>query len=113
MNRSNWWIWSAGLVAILMVALAVGNLVDDDGGPLYGQLLFAAVLIGGAVSVAVGIKMRADETVRSSWFIGFGVLPGCLGIALFWFPPAVAAGLLAMASAIAAFRDAAAPARAV
>ena len=90
----------------MMVALGVGNLIEDDGGPLYGQILFAAVLIGGAIAIAVGIRLRANRPRQGSRLVAAGVLPGASGIALFWFPPAVAVGVLAVASSIAAWRDA-------
>lgn len=106
MKGSRWWLWSSGFIALMMVALGVGNLIEDDGGPLYGQILFAAVLIGGAIAIGVGIRMRAGQPQRGSRLVAIGVLPGASGIAFFWFPPAVAVGALALASSIAAFRDA-------
>lgn len=106
MNVSRWWLWSSGFIALMMLALGVGNLVEDDGGPLYGQILFAAVLVGGAIAIGVGIRMRADRPRFGSRLVAIGVLPGASGIAFFWFPPAVAVGALALASSIAAYRDA-------
>jgi hypothetical protein len=105
MNVSKWWIWSAAIVAVLMVALGAGNLIEDDGGPLWGQIIFAAVLFSGAVLVASGIWARRTRRELGSRLVAIGVLPGVSGIALFWFPPAVAVGLLALASSIAAFAD--------
>ena len=105
MNVSKWWIWSAGVIAVLMVALGVGNLIEDDGGPLWGQIIFAAVLFAGATLIASGIWTRVTRRELGSRLIAIGVLPGISGLALFWFPPAVAVGLLAMASSVAAFAD--------
>lgn len=105
MKNSRWWIWSAAVIAVLMVALGVGNLMEDDGGPLYGQLIFAAVLIGAAALVAVGISKRSSDAAHGNRLIGLGVLPGATGLAFFWFPPAVAVGVLALVTSVAAFRD--------
>lgn len=105
MNASKWWIWSAAVIAVLMVTLGVGNLIEDDGGPLWGQIIFAAVLVAGAVLVASGIWVRKNRPQLGSRLVAIGVLPGVSGVALFWFPPAVAVGLLALASSIAAFAD--------
>ena len=107
MGTSRWWLWSAGLIAVMMIALGVGNLIEDDGGPLYGRILFAAVLVGGAILVAIGIRMRITRPALGSRLVGLGVLPGASGIALFWFPPALVAGVLALASSIAALSDSA------
>ena len=105
MNVSKWWIWSAGTISLLMVALGVGNLVEEDGGPLYGRLIFAAVLVAGAALIASGIWTRRTRRELGSRLVAIGVLPGVSGVALFWFPPAVAMGLLALASRVAAFAD--------
>ena len=105
MNVSKWWIWSAGVIGVLMIALGVGNLIEDDGGPLWGQIVFAAVLITGAALITVGIWTRRTQPELGSRLVAIGVLPGVSGVALFWFPPAVAVGLLALASSIAAFAD--------
>ena len=107
MKESRWWLWSAGLIAPLMIALGVGNLIEDDGGPLYGQLLLAAVLITGAALIAGGIWTRRSRRELGSKLVAFGVLPAASGVMFFWFPPAVAVGLLALASSAAAFRDSA------
>jgi len=105
MKETPWWVWTAGATAIWMTALALGNLIEDDGGPFYGQLLFAAVLIGGAIAVAGGVRMRSSRPEKGAGLVGFGVIPAVSGMALFWFPPAVAAGVLALATSVAAFRN--------
>ena len=105
MNDSKWWLWSAGLIAVLMVMLGVGNLIEDDGGAIYGRILFAAVLIGGASLVAAGFAARASRPELSNKLVALGVLPGAAGIAFFWFPPAVAVGILAIMTSVAAYRE--------
>lgn len=106
MKSGRWWIWTAAVIAALMAALGVGNLIEDDGGPLYGRLIFAAVLIGAAVLVAAGIRKRSTDVVLGNRMIGLGVLPGSVGIAFFWFPPAAGVGILALVTSVAAFVDA-------
>ncbi|NND02474.1 MAG: hypothetical protein HKN91_06785 [Acidimicrobiia bacterium] len=106
MKNSPWWVWSAALIAGLMVLLGVGNLIDDDGGPLFGQIILLAVMAGAATLVAVGIRRRISDAKLGNRLIGLGVIPGVMGLALFWFPPAVAVGVLSIVTSVAAFRDA-------
>ena len=105
MNGSRWWHWSAGLIAVLMVVLGAGNLIEDDGGPLYGRIIFAAVLVGGASLVATGILNKRSRPELSNKLVALGVLPGAAGIAFLWFPPAVAVGILAIMTSVAAYRE--------
>jgi len=104
-NDTKWWLWSAGLVAALMVMFGVGNIVEDDGGPMLGRIIFAAVLIGGASLVVAGMRTRPRRPGMGSRLVAAGVVPGAAGIALFWFPPAVAVGVLAVVTSVAAYRD--------
>jgi hypothetical protein len=90
-----------------MVALGVGNLIEDDGGPLYGRIVFAVVLVGGAALIASGIWTRRTRRELGSKLVAVGVLPAASGVAFLWFPPAVAVGLLALVSSVAGFRDSA------
>ena len=103
---SRWWLWSAGLVGVMMVVLGVGNLIEDDGGPLYGRILFAAALIAAAALIGAGIRLRPGRPQLGSRLVGIGTLPGATAIAFFWSPPAVALGVLALATSITAFRNA-------
>lgn len=105
MRNIQWWLWSAAVIAVLMVMLGVGNLIDDDGGPLYGQIVFLAVLGGGAALIAAGVVLRSTNPRRSGRLIALGVLPGSVGIAFFWFPPAVLVGILALVTSWAAFQS--------
>ena len=113
MDTSRWWLWSAGFVATMMTVLGVGNLLEDDGGPLYGRIVFAAVMIGGAVLVVTGMRVRSTRRGSGSRLIAVGVSPGALGIAFFWFPPAVAVGILAVATTWKAFHESVASTRGV
>ena len=106
MKNTRWWLWSAGSIAVLMVILGIGNLMEDDGGPLYGGIIFAAVLVGAAGVVALGIRRRSTDLALGNRLVGLGVIPGTMGLAFFWFPPAVVVGVLSIVTSVAAFRDA-------
>ncbi len=103
-----WWVVVAAVMAAMQVMFAVGNLVEDDGGPLYGQLALVAVMLLGAGLIATGIARRVRRRTPASLLIAVGVLPSLLGISLVWFPPAVIYGLLALVVAYVAYRDASA-----
>lgn len=100
--KIRWWMASASVIGVLMLMLGLGNLIDDDGGPLYGQLVLLAFMATGAGLIVAGLAKlrRGDE--RGARFVSIGVLPGAVGIAFFWFPPAVVAGVLAIVTATAA-----------
>ena len=102
--KTRWWYISAIVIGVLMLMLGIGNLVDpDDTGPLYGQLILLAVMATGAVLVASGLVLVHRNQARGSKLVALGVLPGSIGIAFFWFPPAVAAGVLALFTSWVAF----------
>ena len=105
MKVSRWWIVSAALISALMVVLGVGNLVEDDGGPLSGRIIFAAVLALGASLVVAGLIVRRSRPALGAKLVAIGVLPGASGLAFFWFPPALVVGALAIATAVAAAKD--------
>jgi hypothetical protein len=105
MKVSRWWIATAVLISALMVVLGVGNLTEDDGGPLHGRIIFAAVLILGAVLVVAGLILRRRRPALGAKLVAVGVLPGASGLAFFWFPPAAVVGALAIATAVAAANE--------
>jgi len=105
--KTRWWTFSAPLIGALMLMLGIGNLVDpDDTGPLYGQLLLLAVMATGAALIVYGLALVRRNRPLGNRLVALGVLPGSVGIAFFWFPPAVAVGVLAVATSWAAFRSA-------
>ena len=106
--KTHWWMVSSAVIALLMLMLGIGNLIDpDDTGPLYGQLALLAVMASGAALIGYGIVLllRRDDRLGAK-LVGLGVAPGAVGIAFFWFWPAVVIGLLALASSGAAFQAA-------
>lgn len=106
--KTRWWTFSAAVIGVLMLMLGIGNLVDpDDTGPLYGQLILLAVMATGATMIVYGLVLVRRNQVRGSKLVALGVLPGSVGIAFFWFPPAVAVGILALITSWAAFQSAA------
>ena len=107
--KLNWWVVLAGIMAVMQAFAGLGNLMEDDGGPLYGRVAFLAVLVAGAILILAGIVVRQRNRRRGSSMIGIGVLPSASGILFFWFPPAVIYGITAIVVAVFAFRDALAP----
>ncbi|MDJ0923269.1 MAG: hypothetical protein QNJ77_01800 [Acidimicrobiia bacterium] len=103
---TQWWHGSAAVIGALMLMLGIGNLVDpDDTGPLYGQLILLAVVATGAALIVYGLVLLRRNQPGGSKLVALGVLPGSVGIAFFWFPPAVAVGILALVTSWVAFRS--------
>ena len=104
--KTRWWTFSAAVIGVLMLMLGIGNLVDpDDTGPLYGQLILLAVMATGATMIVYGLVLVRRNQERGSKLVALGVLPGSVGIAFFWFPPAVVVGILALITSWAAFQS--------
>jgi hypothetical protein len=99
-------MFSAGAIGILMLMLGIGNLVDpDDTGPLYGQLILLAVMATGTALIVFGLVLVPRNEALGCKLVSLGVLPGSVGIAFFWFLPAVAVGVLALATSWVAFQS--------
>ena len=104
--KTRWWHVSAVVIGVLMLMLGIGNLVDpDDTGPLYGQLILLAVMATGALLVGYGLVLVRRNQARGSKLVALGVLPGSIGLAFFWFLPAVAVGILALITSWVAFQS--------
>lgn len=104
--KTQWWNVSAIVIGVLMLMLGIGDLVSPDNtGPLYGQLILFAVMLTGAGLIVSGLVLVRRNQPRGSKLVAVGVLPGSVGIAFFWFPPAVAVGILALITSWAAFRS--------
>lgn len=106
MVKRNWWIGVAAAMAAMQTAFGFTNLVEDDGGAMPWRLTAFAIMVMGAVLIVMGIAARQRGRTRGSVLVGIGVLPSALGIAFFWFPPAVAYGIVAILVAATAFREA-------
>jgi hypothetical protein len=104
--RQAWWRAAAGLVAIAMVLLGIGNLFGGDPGPLYGKILAAATAVALAITIIGGLYFKKHNRVRSSMMIGVGVLPASVLTIMFWWPPVAAIGVLSLVVALRAFIDA-------
>ena len=105
--KTRWWMTSSIVIGALMLMFGVGNLVDpDDNGPLYGQLIMLAVMATGAALIVYGLILLRRDDLRGARLVGFGVMPGAFGIGIFWFWPAVAVGILALATSVAALATA-------
>jgi len=105
--KDRWWRYAAAFIAVGFVFLGIGNLQGDDGGPLYGKVIAAAVAVGAAGLIVAGLAIRRRNTRVGSTLIGIGTLPASLLILFFWFPPVALVGVLAIAVTVIAFNDAA------
>jgi uncharacterized membrane protein HdeD (DUF308 family) len=110
--KTRWWHVSAIVIGVLMLMVGIGDFVSPDNtGPLYGQLILFAVMATGAALIVYGLTLVRRHENRGGKFVAVGVLPGSVGIALFWFPPAVAVGILALITSWAAFSSSSESAR--
>lgn len=104
--RQGWWRFAAGLIAVAIVFLGIGNLFGGDPGPLYGKVVAVVVAVGLATTIFAGLYLRRRSPARSSTMIGVGVLPASVLIIMFWWPPVAAIGVLSIVVALRAFIDA-------
>lgn len=105
--KIRWWHVSAGMIGVLMLMLGFGDLLSPDNtGPLYGRLILLGVMATGAALIIAGAVLLRRGQPRGSKMVALGVLPGSVGIAFFWFPPAVAVGVLSLVTSWAAFNSA-------
>ncbi len=104
--KTGWWRFAAGLVASVLAIGAVGVLAEPGPGPWYTTVSGGAALILGPILIVAGLLVRHRNTIRGNLMIAVGVLPGVAATVLFWFPPALAFGLLSTSVLIAAVADA-------
>jgi hypothetical protein len=104
--KRNWWVVAALVIAPLEIAFGIGNLIEDDGGPLYGRVLAAVIFVTAGLLTLSGVATRIRYPVAGNRMIAVGVLPMGAAVSLLWFPPAVAFGILAIVVAVVAFRNA-------
>lgn len=103
--KANWWIVAAILIAPLEIAFGIGNLIEDDGGPLYGKVLAAVIFVAAGLLTLAGAAVRAHHPVAGNRMVAVGVLPMGAALSIVWFPPAMAVGVLAIGVSVVAFRD--------
>ncbi len=104
--KERWWRIAAGFIAVGMAFLGIGNMLEDDGGPLYGRIVAAVVAVAAAMLIGTGLTIRGRNQKLSSTMIGVGTLPATGLILFFWFPPVALIGVLAVAVTGKAFNDA-------
>jgi CHASE2 domain-containing sensor protein len=105
--KNSWWRYAATFIAAGFVFLGIGNLQGDDGGPLYGKIIAAAVAVAAAGLIIAGLAIRRRNPSLGSTLIGVGTLPASTLILIFWFPPVALVGVLAITVTVIAFNDAA------
>lgn len=104
--KERWWRIAAGFIAVGMAFLGIGNMLEDDGGPLYGRILAAALAVAAATLIIAGLTIRRRNQKLGSTMIGIGTLPATGLILFFWFPPVALVGVLAVVVTVKAFNDA-------
>jgi hypothetical protein len=111
MNKRDWtwWMVVAAVVGVAEVVVGIGNLasyVDDERRSLVSALLAFLVASGTAALVFGGLAIRRRNRSRGSAALAVGMFPGCCAIVFWWFPPAVAVGVLCMIATTFATLDA-------
>ena len=104
--KEQWWRIAAGFIAVGFAFLGIGNMLEDDGGPLYGRILAAAVAVAAALLIAAGLIIRRRNRKLGSAMIGVGTLPASVLILFFWWPHVALFGVLAIVVTVRAFNDA-------
>ena len=103
--KERWWRMGAGIIAIAVAFFGMGNLFEEDGGPLSGKIIAASVAVVLAGVLIAGLVIRTKNTARGSYMIAIGALPGTILTLVVWFPPVALVGLLSIFVAWNAFRD--------
>jgi hypothetical protein len=103
--KERWWRIAAGFIALGMAFLGIGNMLEDDGGPLYGRIVAAVVAVAAAMLIGAGLTVRRRNQRLGSTMIGVGTLPATALILFFWFPPVAMVGVLAVVVTVKAFND--------
>ncbi len=104
--KDRWWRFAAGFIAVGFAVLGIGNMLEDDGGPLYGRIVAAAVAVAAALLIVAGLIIRRRNRRLGGAMIGVGTLPASVLIIFFWFPPVALVGVLAIVVTVRAFNDA-------
>ena len=104
--RTDWWRIVAVPLSLVLVYAGVGNLITDTEGALFGRVAYVVVSVLGLGLVIAGLLIRKKNRMVGSTMIAVGVMPGLPLIIMFWFPPALAIGILSAAVSLTAFIDA-------
>lgn len=99
------WLIAAVVVSVVTVVGGIGNLIENDPGPLYGKIVYLVAAVLGAVLVVAGVAIRRQRRRSSSLLIAVGVTPGFPLAAFFWFPPVALLGVLAIGVFLTAVND--------
>ena len=73
--KERWWRIGAGIIAIAVAFFGMGNLFEEDGGPLSGKIVAASIAVVIAGMLMAGLVIRRTNTARGSYMIAIGALP--------------------------------------
>jgi hypothetical protein len=105
--KETWWLYSAGVIAIVLAVVVVVNLSEPATGPWWKHF-FGAIALGGApLMIAGGLFVRRRTQRIGSLMLAVGVMPGVAALVLFWWPPFLLFGLFSLTVMVSAFIDAA------
>ena len=104
--RTDWWRILALPLALFLVFVGIGNMIEDTEGALFGRVAYAVVAVIGLGLVVGGLIVRQRNRKVGSTMIAVGVMPGIPLTIIFWFPPVALVGVLSIVISIMAFLDA-------
>ncbi len=92
--KTSWWRYAAALIAIGLTIVGIMSMFEDTRDPLYQRALIAVLLVGAAGLIIIGLVIRANRRKVGCTLIAIGTLPAVAPIVLFWYPPALAIGVV-------------------
>jgi TctA family transporter len=107
--RWTWWMVVAVVIGVGELVLGIGNVVSfltDDRRDFVSAFVAFLTATGAAALVFGGMAIRRTNRPRGGAMVAVGMFPGCLAIVFFWFPPAVAVGLVSIVATAFAIVDA-------
>ncbi|HEX8770647.1 MAG TPA: hypothetical protein VF711_07760 [Acidimicrobiales bacterium] len=107
--RWKWWMVVAVVIGIGELVLGIGNVVSyltDDRRDFVSAFVAFVAATSAATLVFGGMAIRRTNRPRGSGVMAVGMFPGCLAVVFFWFPPAVAVGLVSMVATALTILDA-------
>ena len=104
--KTDWWRVLALPLSLLIVIAAIGNLIEDSDGALFGRVAYLVASGVGFALVIAGLIFRRKDRMMGSTMIAIGVMPAFPLVIMFWLPPVALVGVLGIAISLKAFIDA-------